>query len=142
MIKQNRIGKKANVLSEVTIFTIFAILIFSLIYLGLGRIGSQASFYEQVYAKQIALVIDKAEPGMEINLDVSGLYEIANKNNFKGEIVTIDNKANNVNVCLVSGKCYEFNYFSDLDIVWNLEKDNEILYMKFIGSKKVQEMIL
>ena len=126
--------KKANSLYEVTIFTIFALLIFSLIYFGLERVGNQASFYEQVYAKQIAILIDKAEPGMEINFNTFDMDEISQKNKFKGDVVKIDNELKNVKVCLTSGNCYKFDYFNNNKIVWSLDNKNKILHMEFLGG--------
>ncbi len=126
-------GKKANI-KEVVIYTVLAIAVFTVVYLFVSRTGSQASFWEQVYAKEIALLIDKAEPGMEIFLDVSDWYEKARKNKFNGDIVNVNNDENEVVIKLAEGGGYKFNYFSKVNVVWEVEEKTgeENLKMKIV----------
>ena len=126
-------NKKAD-LREILIFLLFGIVIFLMLFLGMTRIGSGASFYEQAYAKKIALIIDKAEVGMEIEIDVLDMFRIAEKNDFGGQILVVDNEANKVVVRLADGKGYVFYFFKDIDVVWELRKDDANLYMKFVDA--------
>jgi hypothetical protein len=112
------------------IFIFLVIIFFAAMLFFVIRAGTQASVIEQVYAKQIALTIDNAKPGMEINLDISELYEVAEKNEFKGNVVTINNDEKSVMVTLASGRGYKFDFFNDVNVVWRLDKDKEQLYME------------
>jgi hypothetical protein len=112
------------------IFIFLVIIFFAAMLFFVIRAGTQASVIEQVYAKQIALTIDNAKPGMEINLDISELYEVAEKNEFKGNVVTINNDEKSVMVTLASGRGYKFDFFNDVNVVWSLDKDKEQLYME------------
>ena len=123
-------NKKADILMENVIFFIIIAVFFAAMFIFVARAGSQVTINEQIYAKQIALVIDKAKPGTQINLDISKLYEIANKNKFAGEIVKIDNENNKVQVRLVQGKGYEFEFFNNAEVVWELKKGEEKLFLE------------
>ena len=92
------------------------------------RVGSGDVTSEQIYAKQIALIIDKADVGMKINLDVSKLHDIAEGNDYRGQIINIDNELNVVRVNLVKGKGYEFKFFNGRDIVWELNEEEELVF--------------
>jgi len=98
------------------IFILANVLIFAVFFIFVARAGSGVGFYEQQYAKKIALLIDDAEPGMRIEVDISKLLEIAEKEKFEGEIISIDNDENLVRVKLKEGKGYEFTYFSDVSV--------------------------
>jgi len=133
MNKFKGINKKAD-LQEVMIFLLFGIVIFTMLFLGMTRVGSGASFYEQAYSKKIALIIDKAEVGMEIEIDVLDMLRIAEKDEFGGQILVVDNELNKVVVRLSDGKGYTFYFFNDIDVIWELRKDDANLYMKFVDS--------
>ena len=100
------------------------------------------SAYEQIYAKQIALMIDKAEPGMEIEVDIYDIYVLAKKNKFNGKWVDINNEENSVKVMLDKGDGYEFSYFNDVDVVWSADKEEKILYMEIIERGKEDEEVV
>ncbi len=123
-------NKKAeNMLYSVVIYFLLLILFTVFLFLFLNRVGSQATVIEQIYAKQIALGIDKTKSGSVIKLDITNLYEIAEKNRVNGNIIDIDNNGNEVRVKLVNGKGYKHYFFSNLDVVWNLEEEDEIKYL-------------
>lgn len=124
-------NKKAN-LREVVIYVLLALAVFSLAFVSIDWIAGQSAFYEQIYAKKVGLLIDKAKPGSEINYDVSELYKRAKKSGFKGRVVDIDNNENRVRVKLADGGGFDFNYFNSADVVW--EVDGNWLRMKIVGG--------
>ena len=132
--------KAAVMLLGTVVFIILVVVFFGVMFLYVGRAGSQAPISEQIYAKQIALVLDKAKPGMVIELDISRLYEVAEKNNFKERVINIDNEGNKVIVRLVSGKGYSYEFFSDVNVVWDLNdasvdennKGKEMLHLEIM----------
>lgn len=126
--------KATNLLMEHIVFLILLVVFVAIIFGTLNRIESNASLKEQIYSKQIALVIDKAEPGMEVELDIYELYSTARKKKFNGKIIEINNEANKVIVKLVQGKGYEYYFFNDVDVVWNLKDDKKLL-LKFYENE-------
>lgn len=61
--------KRASILTENVIFLVLNISFFIILAVFLFRQGGGA-FMEQAYAKQIALSLDSAKPGMEILIDI------------------------------------------------------------------------
>jgi len=123
-----------EILMENVIFLIIVLIFFAAMFVFVTRAGSQTTLNEQIYSKQIVLMIDKAKPGTEINLDISKLYEFAEKNSFDGKIITIDNQNNKVRVNLVQGKGYEFEFFNDVEIVWGLNDQEKLLSFEVIKN--------
>jgi len=107
--------KGINILPGTLIFLILNIVFFSVLFFWVARVGSGVEIKEQVYAKQIALLIDGAKPGTNLTLDISEMYEVARENRFDGKIVDIDYESNEVIVQLEDGGGYRFQYFSELN---------------------------
>lgn len=125
-----RMNKKADfIVLETTIFIVLNIMFFVIIFIFIRSSSNNDLIYEQTYAKQIALFIDNAKPGMEIDLDISKLYEIAKNNHFTGNVITIDNTNKRVRINLVDGRGYSYGYFTNSNIVWNLKKEEGKLIM-------------
>lgn len=120
----NKKGSSKLVLSQIVYIVL--IVIFSVVMIAyVVRSGNQSSVKEEVYAKQIALAIDKAKPGTEIDIDTTDLYKIAESNKFKGQIINIDNEKNTVEIHLAAGQGYSYRFFSDSDVSWNINLDEE-----------------
>ena len=80
--------RKASLLVENIVFIILNLLFLTILVLFISRQGSGAIILEQSYAKQIALILDSAKPGMTISLDFEkGIERI--KENF-GEVYYTD----------------------------------------------------
>jgi hypothetical protein len=124
--KRGKLNKKgADFLFDQIIFIII-ILAFSVIMIVfVVRFGNQATIKEQIYAKQVALAIDKARVGTEIKMDISEFYNLAQKNKFNGKIIDIDNKNKKVMVFLSSGEGYSYNYFSGGQVSWNIDNSKK-----------------
>ena len=54
---------KMTFLTGVVMFIILNVVFFTVLFLFLGIKGTGSGIYEQIYAKQIALLIDQAKPG-------------------------------------------------------------------------------
>lgn len=108
-------NKKAAILIENVIFIILNILFLAILILFLLKQGQGAVLLEQSYAKQIALLIDSAKPGMTIILDMSKAKDIAEKNGLEfKDIVT--NTNNVITVKLSEKGGYSYSYFNDVDV--------------------------
>tara|TARA_Y100000310_G_scaffold138173_1_gene137066 strand:- start:1854 stop:2336 length:483 start_codon:yes stop_codon:yes gene_type:complete len=122
--------KGMEILHGAIIFIILNIVFFASLFIFVGVKSTGSGTYEQIYAKQIALLIDQAKPGTEIDIDISRLYTIADKNKYypsgtKG-LVEIRPEKNEVNVKLTyQGEGYSFKHFNGADIIWE-EVSNDI----------------
>ena len=93
--------------------------------------------YEEAYAKQIALVIDKASSEMQIKMNFTEGIKIAESNldreltdEDKKKIVRLEN--GKVFVVLGDSRGYSYNYFSNYDISLYFENNNLVIN---IGKK-------
>lgn len=124
----------STLLLSTIIFLVLNLLIFTTVFLFVRNIGNGSLVYEQGYAKTIALAIDKARPGMEINLSFSKGVEIAEKNKISEEgmknLVRVDNQKNKVLVSLSSRSMYSMEFFTDYYIETEIKKDRLILRVK------------
>ena len=109
--------KKGNILVENIIFIILNLAFITIIILYISLKTGDTAVLEEVYAKQIALLIDNAEPNMTIGMDLSKGIEIAEKNGKAlDKIVTIDEEQNKIIVSLSEKGGHSYIYFSDYDI--------------------------
>ena len=123
--------KSLNLILEQTIFIILVIMWAMILLSVLYRVEHNTGLYEQLYAKEIALLLDRAEPGMEIQLDLTRAYNLATTNKFNGEIVRIDPAQNAVVVKLTDGKGYSYHFFTDAVVTWSADKSTRKLSLTF-----------
>jgi hypothetical protein len=125
--------KRGDLLFEQVIFIVLNLLFIFVMLAFIYRASSGAAIYEESYAKQIALMIDEAKPGMTMMLGMHDGISIANKAGKKEGIVKIDVKKHEVLVSLSDKGGYLYKYFSDYNIDYRIERNNLILT---IGEKK------
>ena len=114
------------------IVIVVTVVFFVFLFLFVARAGSQVTIAEQIYAKQIALLIDNAKVGTIIDLDVSELKKIGEDNKILLEnAIMINNKDGNVRIALSSKGGYEFEFFNANDVSWSIDKNN--LHMEVIS---------
>jgi len=116
-------NKKAAILMENVIFIILNVLFLTILILFLLRQGQGAVLLEQSYAKQIALLIDSAKPGMTIILDMGKAKELAEKKGLEFKDIVIH--TNNVITVKLSEKGgYSYSYFNDVDVTLYPDKSD------------------
>jgi hypothetical protein len=113
-------NKKAELTTMTVIFFILNLVFFVSMFVFVQKADDNALVYEQAYSKQIALLIDNAEPGSVILLDVKELVDISNKKDSK-EIFKVDNNENKVSVSL-TGTGYSYQYFTDSEVELELNQ--------------------
>jgi hypothetical protein len=126
-------NKKADqIVLETTIFIVLNIFFFVIIMIFVWRSAQGAVIYEQIYAKQVALTLDNAKPGMTFFIDMKKGIEIAeDKYHRKREdIVKINQDKNIVIVALTNTGAYSFEYFSDYDFSTEFSGDYLIIEVK------------
>lgn len=102
--------------------TIIYLIITLFVFLGLlwfvNSYKHGSAYYEDFYSKEIANIINNAEPGMEFKIDITPLASIAIENGKPvGDIVYIDNVNNLVVVSSRLNTGTVFNFFNDVDAV-------------------------
>lgn len=117
-------------LSSTVIFLILNVVFFAAMFIFIAWAGTGVSVKEQIYAKQIALLINQAKPGTNITMDISELYAIAEKNKYNGEVVRINPDIKEINVKLILGKGYSFRHFNSATITWGANKEDKKLYIQ------------
>lgn len=120
-----------DVLNNTLVFLLLNVIFFAIMFGFVARAGSGATVVEQVYAKQIALIIDQAKPGTNININIEEVYELADKNKFSRQnVIKIDNEKNKVYVQVDKGRGYSYNFFNSAEVVWELKKIELFLGVK------------
>lgn len=121
MVIKNLMSKRADEpLMNQIIFLIIILAFAVIMMMFIARFGNQSAIKEELYAKQIALAIDKARAGTNIVMDVSLIYKIAEEKQLAGNKITIDNNNKKVIVRLDIGKGYSFGFFNNNSIAWNI----------------------
>jgi hypothetical protein len=115
-------------------FLVLNILFVSLIMIFVFRAASGATIHEQVYAKQIALLLDNAFPGMEIELDFENGFKIAEKNRKTGGLVSVQSTQGIVEVRISSTGGYRQRFFTDYSVLVEEDFENKKIIFK-IGEK-------
>ncbi len=128
MIKKRKLlnGKKGNIGYPIVIFIILNLIFFSILLLFVHTSSTGALIYEQAYAKQIGLMIDRTKPNSDITINFKEGIEVAEKNNQQKENL-VSFKENKVIVKLSSSRGYSFAYFSDYDVSSKFDGDNLIV---------------
>ena len=107
--------KGSDLLNSTVILLILNIIFFGMMFIAISRAGSNAAYYEQVYAKQIALLINSAPAGTEIQINMQEGFELADKNKVnRADVVNI--YGNIVKVKLSEKGGYEYSFFNDVDV--------------------------
>ena len=129
-----KIGEKGNILTENIIFIVLNLAFITILLIFLFSKTESASVLEKKYAKQIALLIDAAEPLMTIHLNMEDALDVAEKENFPaGEIVKIT--GNLVTVKLREDGGYSYSFFNDVEANANFDTLNKKEYYFVISEK-------
>jgi len=128
--------KGVSLLISNIIFILLVVVFFaSMLYFVNSRAGAGISFYEQVYAKKIALMLDASKPDTTLQIDISKLYDYKKDNKYTGKIVDIDYTNKRVLVKASQNSGYIFRYFSDITIVYGPEIKKDANGQEIINEK-------
>lgn len=126
--------KRGNILTENIIFIVLNLVFITILLLFLFIKTGSAAVLEEKYAKQIALLIDAAEPVMIINLSMEDVIETAEKENYPfSEIVKIN--GNIVTVQLRENGGYSYSFFNNINVNANFDTINRKEYYFVISEK-------
>ena len=128
-------NKRANILTENIIFIVLNLVFITILLIFLFTKTGSAAVLEEKYAKQVALLIDAAEPIMTIHLNMEDAIKVAEKENLPaGEIVKIT--GNLVTVRLREGTGYAYSFFNDVEANANFDTLNKKEYYFVISEKQ------
>lgn len=128
--------KKGNILTENIIFIVLNLTFIIILMLFVFSKTGAAPVLEEKYAKQIALILDAAEPGMTIDLNMKDAIKIAEKENFDfNEIVKIED---NLVIVKLSGdsRGYSYSFFNDFEVKANFDTISKTKYYFVVIEKK------
>jgi hypothetical protein len=126
--------KKANILTENIIFIVLNLVFLTILILFLFSKMGSAAVLEEKYAKKIALIIDSAEPGMIIHLNMEDAIKEANEAGINlNRIILIQD--NIVRVQLNEEGGYSYSFFNDVEVNANLDTTNNEEYFFVINKK-------
>jgi len=117
--------KKGNILTENLVFIILNVIFLIILLLFLFKQGEGAIILEESYAKQIALLIDGAKPGMIIQMNMEKGITLAEKNGLNAEDIVFIS-GNIITVKLSKKGGYSYSFFNDIDVTYHLDKDNYV----------------
>ncbi len=123
----NVLDKRGNILVENIVFIILNLIFIGVLILFIIKQGSGAVVLEQSYAKQIALLIDSAKPGMKISLNMKNALALAEKNNVLDKMVLIDK--NIITVSLSEKGGYSYSSFNGVEVTSYRDQVNPDLYI-------------
>ena len=106
--------KRGTILVENIIFIILNLIFLTILVLFIARQGEGAVILEESYAKEIALLIDSAKPGMKITLNMQDAVELAKKEKYGDKIISIDDNLVTVKIHDKGGSSYSF--FNDVEL--------------------------
>lgn len=125
--------KGLEAISENLIFIILNTIFFVALFVFVARANTGAAYYEQIYAKQIALLIDSAKPGMNITIKLSSLVDLAKKNKLNlGLEDIVDIRQKQKVTVRASKKQYTFLYFNSLEFNAYYNEQAETVKFEFV----------
>ena len=130
-------GKKGNILTENIIFIVLNLAFLSILLLFLLSKTSETAVLEEKYAKQIALMIDAAEPGMRIHLNMEDAIEKAVKNKINpSDIVSINGNVVTVKLSEKDNNPQSsYSFFNDVEANANFDTLTQKEYYFVISGK-------
>jgi hypothetical protein len=123
--------KKGQILTENIVFIVLNVTFFSIMILFVSLQSSSVHLKEEETAKQIALLIDASKPETIIEVNLKDFFAKAEKEGISKEnSIKIDNY-NNIVIAKGSEKSfYEYSYFNEVNVEYNLKGDDLILIIK------------
>ena len=121
-------NKRADsLIFPIVIFIVLNLVFFGILLIFVYKSSTGVLVYEQVYANQIALMIDSAKPSSEIIIDFKKGIEVAEGNKIISKENLVKIKDGKLTVKLSTGKGYSYNYFSDYDMNSYFNEDKLVI---------------
>ena len=125
----------STILIENVIFIILNLIFVSMLIAFIFTRSSSAGVLDEKYAKEIALALDAARPGMMITIYMNDAVKIAETNlgkNNLNNIVTIS--GNVVTVKLSPSASYSYSFFNNVSLQNHYFDTTKEAYIMYIGN--------
>jgi hypothetical protein len=126
----------SNLLTEDIIDIVLDIVVLGILFLFLATRAGDAAAYQEVYAKQIALLLDSAKPGMIIHFNMEKGIDLAKKELGKNvnlnDIIKI--QGNIVTVQFKKEGGYSYSFFNNVDANSYIDTTNNKEFVFLIGE--------
>jgi len=124
------LSKKASILTETTVFLILNLIYIGILIVFLVNSANSVVLMQEIYAKQIVLLINSAEPNSFVFLNMQDAIDEVRENWGEEHIEDIISvKRNVIKVQLTEKSSYEYSFFNDIEI-----KNKNIKYIKKGGK--------
>ena len=129
--------KGVDLLHSTIVFLLLNAMFFGIMFGVVYKAGTNSAFYEQLYSKQIALLVDNSKHGTILSINLNSIEKTLEKEKISPS-EAFDIKDNNVIVKITKGgKGYSFPYSSNYNIEKSLERDDKgELFLKISILKK------
>jgi hypothetical protein len=131
-----RMNKKGDVgdgpLMNNVIFAILFLLFLIPMLIFVASVRDNVAKWEDFYAKEVVRIVDIAEPGTEVYLDVDHVIKIGKKHGREKDFFEFSNVDDDLRVSFREKGGSSFDYFNDVDILGN--------DIKFSGHHGVQRL--
>lgn len=142
---QKQQWRKGELLVGTTVYVILMVLFAIGLLAAIWKYSHDAAYFESFYAKEIARVVNSAEHGDEIVLDVHRATEIAQKNGVEGaalrHVIRFDGARQEVVVGLRKTGETRFSYFNEVviaDAQIEEERGKNVLRFRVERAKRVE----
>lgn len=111
-------------INATVVILLIVVAVFAVLFYFVSRAGNTASFYEEVYARQVAMFIDSSKVGATISFDVGPLVAAAYDKSVEPEI-TVNCNINTVTVKATKSQGSTYEFFTPLkECVYSFDKAN------------------
>jgi energy-coupling factor transporter transmembrane protein EcfT len=112
---------ESDILTGNIIFIMLNLAFFLVIFIFIMTSAKSVFFYEELYAKQVSLLIDSAKPETIINISMANFFEVFEKDIEKkivkkDDFFRLDSKGKKVTFSFTKGSSYTHNFFSDFEV--------------------------
>lgn len=123
---QKKRDRKAELLVGNVIFIILNLVFLTILVVFILRQGNGIVSLEQSYAKQIALIVDSAKPGMKIMIDMEQAKNSNKewfKNNYQNAVIINNNL---VTIKLSDDSFYSYSFFNDVRVSYDVYPEGKL----------------
>lgn len=133
----NKFNKKGmNVDFYTVIFLLLNLVFFAMMFIFISNSSNSSLAYEQHYAKEIAMLVDSATPGMIFNIDFTKGFDIAKENSKLKDLVIIDEENNLIKVSLRNSGGYQMVYFTDYSFKVRESPETKKILIEVLDDKQ------
>ncbi|MEM4181900.1 MAG: hypothetical protein QXX68_01970 [Candidatus Pacearchaeota archaeon] len=120
-------NKRADMIYPIVIFIVLNIIFMSLMLIFVNRVSSEALRYEEIYAKKIGLMLNRAERGDFFEINITDLIKNAQKNRMDSkfmqeEMIIINTTESFVQIKTKKEGGFVYHFFSKIEIDESLTK--------------------